>query len=290
MRIKKQGHHLLITIDEKYNERPLSDLWADLHLSRKTVHLLKQNKEYKVNHVFSMDPILHTNDLLDVKAYETDDGMYAPDFQDIDIVYEDDLVLVVNKPIGVAVYPDDPHKTDSLSNRVSAYYITQGYDIPVRFIHRLDNDTSGLVVYCKCHLIQAYLDHALSIKEIHREYLACVEENIHLNKEYKIAQCLGKDRHDPAKMRIHPKGIPAVTYYYCIENREDHALVRCRLETGRKHQIRVHMASIGHPILGDKLYNASSSYPRLALHAAYIQFIEPITDQLIDLYSPIEFK
>lgn len=290
MRIKKQGHHLLITIDQEYDSRPLSDLWADLHLSRKTIHLLKQNKDYKINHVFNMNPILHTNDVLDVLAYEKDDGMYAPDFKEIDIIYEDDLVLVVNKPIGIAVYPDDPHKTDSLSNRVSAYYMTQGYDIPVRFIHRLDNDTSGLVIYCKCHLIQAYLDYSLSVKEIHREYLACVEGNIKKNKEYKIEQNLGKDRHDPFKMRIHPKGIHAITYYHCIENIEDHALVRCRLDTGRKHQIRVHMASIGHPILGDKLYNSSSKYPRLALHAAYIQFKEPITDQVIDLESPIEFN
>ena len=289
MRIKKQGHHLLITIDQEYDQRPLSDLWADLHLSRKTIHLLKQNKDYKVNHAFSMNPTLHTNDVLDVLAYESDDEMYAPDFKEIDIVYEDDLILVVNKPIGIAVYPDDPHKTDSLSNRVSAYYMTQGYDIPVRFIHRLDNDTSGLVIYCKCHLIQAYLDYSLSVKKIHREYLACVEGNIHTNKEYKIEKNLGKDRHDPAKMRIHPKGIHAVTYYRCIENKDDHALVRCRLDTGRKHQIRVHMASIGHPLLGDKLYNSGSKYPRLALHAAYIQFIEPITHQVIDLESPIEF-
>ena len=289
MRIKKQGQHLLITIDEEYENRPLSDLWADLHLSRKTIHLLKQNKDYKVNHVFSMNPILHTNDVLDVLAYEHDDGTYAPDFQDIDIVYEDDLILVVNKPIGIAVYPDDPHKTDSLSNRVSAYYMTQGYDIPVRYIHRLDNDTSGLVVFCKCHLIQAYLDHALSIKEIQREYLAYVEGNIKEGKEYKIEQNLGKDRHSPSKMRVHSKGIPAVTYYQCLENKEDHALVRCRLETGRKHQIRVHMASIGHPILGDPLYNEGSDYPRLALHAAYIKFEEPITHLEINLYSPMEF-
>ena len=232
MRIKKQGQHLLITIDEEYENRPLSDLWADLHLSRKTIHLLKQNKDYKINHVFNMNPILHTNDVLDVLAYEHDDETYAPDFQDIDIVYEDDLILVVNKPIGIAVYPDDPHKTDSLSNRVSAYYMTQGYDIPVRYIHRLDNDTSGLVVFCKCHLIQAYLDHALSIKEIQREYLAYVEGHIKEGKEYKIEQNLGKDRHSPSKMRVHSKGIPAVTYYQCLENKEDHALVRCRLETG----------------------------------------------------------
>ena len=195
----------------------------------------------------------------------------------------------MNKPIGIAVYPDDPHKTDSLSNRVSAYYMTQGYDIPVRYIHRLDNDTSGLVVFCKCHLIQAYLDHALSIKEIQREYLAYVEGHIKKGKEYKIEQNLGKDRHSPSKMRVHFIGIPAVTYYQCLENKEDHALVRCRLETGRKHQIRVHMASIGHPILGDSLYNEGSDYPRLALHAAYIKFEEPITHLEINLYSPMEF-
>ena len=90
-------------------------------------------------------------------------------------------------------------------------------------------------------------------------------------------------------MRVHSKGIPAVTYYQCLENKEDHALVRCRLETGRKHQIRVHMASIGHPILGDSLYNEGSDYPRLALHAAYIKFEEPITHLEINLYSPKEF-
>ena len=167
--------------------------------------------------------------------------------------------------------------------------MTQGYDIPVRYIHRLDNDTSGLVVFCKCHLIQAYLDYALSIKEIQREYLAYVEGHIKEGKEYKIEQNLGKDRHSPSKMRVHSKGIPAVTYYQCLENKEDHALVRCRLETGRKHQIRVHMASIGHPILGDPLYNEGSDYPRLALHATYIKFEEPITHLEIDLYSPMEF-
>ncbi|MDE6952552.1 MAG: RluA family pseudouridine synthase [Erysipelotrichales bacterium] len=263
----------------------IQDFFKQFHLSRKTIHLLKQNKDYRVNKRFvSENTILLKGDQFTVKAFQKDDEMYPPLFDDLDIIYEDELILVVNKPPFINVYPDDPTKVNSLSNIVSGYYHMQGYHIPVRYIHRLDYETSGLVLFCKCAFIQPLLDYQLSTKDIHREYYAIVEGKINDKKEHDIDKPIARDRHHNQKMRISSTGKNAHTTYKAIQTKKNLTLIKCVLHTGRKHQIRVHMASHNYPLLGDKLYNKPSSLiNRQALHAYKLQFEHPFTKEKITL-------
>lgn len=282
--MKYKVHYPYITF---YIQKPISieDLFHQFHLSRKTIHLYKQNKEYLVNnHFVSSSTILLNGDQLTIKAFQKDDGMYPPLYEDIDIIYEDDFILVVNKPAFMHVYPDHQTKIDSLSNRVSAYYQQHGYHIPVRFIHRLDYETSGLVLFCKCAFIQPLLDYQLSTKEIKRQYLAIVDGTIHDCYPHKINQPIARDRHHQKRMRISSTGKEAVTIYQCLHSHNDLSLIKCTLLTGRKHQIRVHMSAVGYPLLGDQLYHHQSKLVnRQALHAYLLEFVHPITNEKMTL-------
>lgn len=272
----------------------IEDFFQKFHLSKKTIHLLKQNKEYTVNKRFvSAQTILLKGDQLSIKAFHEDDEMYPPDYQDIDIVYEDEFILVVNKPPFINIYPDDQSKTDSLSNRVSGYYHQQGYNIPVRYIHRLDYETSGLVLFSKCAFIQPLLDYQLSVKEIKRKYLAIVIGNIDNHKVHYIHKPIASDRHHNQRMRVSQTGKDARTAYQCVSSNQQLSLIECTLDTGRKHQIRVHMSSINHPLLGDTLYGQKSNLiNRQALHAYMLEFIHPITQEKMTLicHPPCDMK
>ncbi len=291
--MKYKVHYPYITF---YIQFPISieDFFHAFHLSKKTIHLFKQNKEYHVNNRYvSPSTILIKGDQLTVKAFQQDDGMYPPTYGNLDIIYEDDFLLIVNKPPFIQVFPDHQTKIDSLSNLVSGYYQQQGYHIPVRFIHRLDYETSGLIIFCKCSFIQALLDYRLAHKEIKRDYLAIVLGHIPDHYYHRINKPIGRDRHHSQKMIVSASGKPACTYYQCITSHQDYSLIHCTLESGRKHQIRVHMAAIGHPLLGDKLYGKASPYiNRQALHAHQLQLNHPITNEKMTLvcHPPLDMK
>jgi len=288
--MKYQIHNQYITfiIDELFNNKSIEEFFHYFHLSRKTIHLLKQNKEYQLNgNYISSETLLKTNNKLTIRSFEKDDQMYPPTFSTIDIIYEDDFLLIVNKPAYLPIYPDSLEKRESLNHYVSYYYQTQGYDYPIRPIHRLDNDTTGLVIYCKCALLQPLLDYRLSKKEIQRHYLAIVEGQLD-KKKYTVHTYIATDRHHSSKVRVSKKGKEAITHYQCLKSYKSFSLVECLLETGRKHQIRVHMSSIGHPLLGDPLYGHSSSYvKRQALHAYLVEMIHPITLEKLYIECPL---
>lgn len=287
MKYKINNQYITLFIDKEFIYKSIDDVFEFFHLSRKTIHLLKQNKEYTLNNKFvSSATILQKNDRLTIKAFEKNDYMYTPTPSSIDIIYEDDFLLIVNKPAYLPVYPDSLEKTDSLSHYVSYYYQQSGYDIPVRPIHRLDNDTTGLVIYCKCAFIQPLLDYQLSIKEINREYKAIVKGNLD-KKEHIVKTNTARDRHNSKKMRVSKEGKETITHYQLIKNYHDYAYIRCQLETGRKHQIRVHMAYTGHPLIGDTLYGQPShKIKRQALHAYLIEMVHPITLETLHIECP----
>jgi len=291
MQYKVHYPYITFTID---NPISIDDFFLQFHLSKKTIHLLKQNKDYTVNKRFvSSSTILIKGNQFTIKAFQEDDGMYPPVFEPIDIVYEDEFLLIVNKPPFIHVYPDDQNQTNSLSNLVSGYYHQCGYNLPIRYIHRLDYETSGLVIFCKCALIQPLLDYQLSIKDIKRKYIAIVEGQIKGYKVHHINKPIARDRHHNQRMRISSTGKEAYTSYQCLASKNHLSIVECTLQTGRKHQIRVHMSSINHPLLGDKLYNKESPLiNRQALHAYQLIFTHPITKEKMTLvcHLPLDMK
>lgn len=208
---------------------------------------------------------------------------YVPETPRLDIRYEDDNLLIVDKPAGMKTHPNQPGETGTLMNQAAAYLAPQ----PALITHRLDMATSGLLVIAKNPLAQAIINRQLATKTMHRDYLAVVQRGI--PKEGRIDAPLGHDPQDKRKRMIRPDGAPAVTHYQRIAETAKTATVLLRLETGRTHQIRVHLASIGYPIIGDPLYAAPSNEPRMRLHAYRVRLTKPLSDERLTVTSPVPF-
>ena len=206
------------------------------------------------------------------------DPGFAPEWMDLSILYEDDFVLVVNKPAGMPVHPAERGGTGSLANAVAAYYESTGQAVAVRHIHRLDADTTGPVLYAKNAFAQTVLDRQMREKKIARVYLAVVA-GVPDPPSGTVNAPLGRDRHHAGRRRVSRTGVKAVTHYETVESwaGSGASLVRLRLETGRTHQIRVHMSYIGTPIYGDALYGGPGTelMRRQALHGESLLFIHP---------------
>ncbi|PKO51878.1 MAG: 23S rRNA pseudouridine(1911/1915/1917) synthase RluD [Betaproteobacteria bacterium HGW-Betaproteobacteria-2] len=211
----------------------------------------------------------------------------------LDIVYEDDHLLVINKPAGMVVHPAAGNWEGTLLNAL-LYYLPQLKELPrAGIVHRLDKDTSGLLVVAKTIAAQNSLVKQLQARTVKREYRAIVWGNIWRNG--KVDQPIGRHPHNRTKMAVSKMGKPSVTHYEVLERFAVHTYVRCMLETGRTHQIRVHMQYLKAPLVGDPVYglrgivphramtqtliDALAGFKRQALHAIKLGLIHPETGE-----------
>ncbi len=234
---------------------------------------------------------LHEGDLLRIKIYEANEnaGEVIPSDADIDIVYEDEDVILLNKPGDLVVHPSYAHHTDSLSNALAGYYERTGQNHVIRTIGRLDRETSGLILFAKNRYSAAILSNQKESMSRRKEYLALAWGQF-TEKEGTIDAPIGETDTRMIR-RVSEDGKRAVTHYRVVEQHSDYALLRLFLETGRTHQIRVHMQHIGHPLLGDSLYGKdipdSHGLKRAALHAAHLEFAQPVTGRLLSFDSEL---
>lgn len=235
-----------------------------IKLYSKPGHILVNGRQEEINYLLKKDDKLELKDDLTLDI--------IPLNKKLNIIYEDDYLLIVNKPRNILIHSDgNLNNSNTLSNVVANYYKNKGLDIPVRYIHRLDKDTTGIVIFAKDPLTEAYLDDLIDKRILHRDYLAFVEGS--LEKDIVINKPIGRDRHVNNKYRISNTGKEAVTTVKVVKKYKKYTLVRLSLKTGRTHQIRVHMASISHPLCGDTLYGGSLKYiDRPALHSYYVKF------------------
>lgn len=214
---------------------------------------------------------------------------------DLEILYEDEDVVLVNKPKGMVVHPGAGHLTGTLVNGLMYHCRGQlsGINGILRpgIVHRIDMDTTGILVACKND--QAHKSIAAQLKEhsITRRYWAIAHGRID-EEEITVDAPIGRHPTERKKMSIHAKnGKPAITHITVIKRFKGYAYVECRLETGRTHQIRVHMASIGHPLLGDRVYGPDKCpFPQLrgqTLHAGVLGFVHPRTGQYMEFNAPL---
>ena len=190
-----------------------------LHLSKKTIHLLRQNKDYTLNNTYvDYQTILKDKDILSIKAYEQGRD-FIEEESSLEIIYEDDLLCIVNKPSNLIIHPDDKSKKNTLCNYVSYYYQQTHQDLPIRYLHRLDRDTTGLVMFCKCALLQPYFDVLIASKEIKKTYLAIIQGHLP-KREMTIDLPIGQDRHSKNKMCISKTGKDALTHFKEIKTKE----------------------------------------------------------------------
>jgi 23S rRNA pseudouridine1911/1915/1917 synthase len=210
------------------------------------------------------------------------------------IVYEDDIMLVVNKPRGLAAHPAASLKEPSLVNALLARggELSQaGGDFRPGIVHRLDKDTTGLMVVAKTDSAHVSLAKQIEGKSAERRYFAVIAG--HLDQEaFTISAPLGRDQRTRLKMAVDPRGKPAVTHVRLLKRLDQGSLIAARLETGRTHQIRVHLRSIGHPVLGDTIYapREYQAWP-LQLHAAYLALNHPDSGERLEFFAapPTDF-
>jgi 23S rRNA pseudouridine1911/1915/1917 synthase len=245
-----------------------------------------------------------------VLAHPTYEQLLTPENIPLDIVYEDDQLLVINKPAGMVVHPGHGNYSGTLVNALAYHFENLPLNSSERpgLVHRIDKDTTGLLVVAKTEHAMAYLSKQFADKTSEREYIALVWGNIE-EEEGTVEGNIG--RHDTNRMRmaVHEsdeKGKPAVTHYKVLERFGYVTLVSCQLETGRTHQIRVHMKHIGHTLFNDERYggdailkgttftkykqfvdNCFKVLPRQALHAKTLGFEHPITKEFLRFDTPI---
>ncbi|MBD0381676.1 RluA family pseudouridine synthase [Paenibacillus sedimenti] len=210
---------------------------------------------------------------------------FVPEYQDLEICYEDDFCLVVGKPAGMSIHPAEAGQKGTLASAVAFYYASTGQACAIRHIHRLDQDTTGAVLYAKNEWAHVLLDEAMREKRIDRRYAAFVE-GIFRAKRGTIDAPIGRDRHHSGKRRVTPGGDAAVTHYRVLKQMKRAAQVELELETGRTHQIRVHLSHIGHPLIGDSLYGGSTAlFKRQALHGERLEFDHPVTREPLSVQA-----
>ena len=228
-----------------------------------------------------MRSLLATGDILTVHIQENESSPNIPPVElPLSIIYEDEDILVVNKPAGMPIHPSLNNYENSLANGLMWYYTEQGKPFIFRCTNRLDRDTSGLTVIAK-HLISSSILSSMGARhEIKREYLAIVRGSV-TPPSGTIDAPLARTGSSMIERKVDFKhGERAVTHYKVVEEKNGHSLVSLILETGRTHQIRVHMASLGHPLLGDSLYclsDISNPFSRAALHAWKLKFQLPFS-------------
>ena len=228
-------------------------------------------------------------DILTVHIQEPESSPNIPPVKlPLDIVYEDEDIVVVNKPAGMPVHPSLNNYENSLANGLMYYYQEQGKPFIFRCTNRLDRDTSGLTVVAK-HMVSSSILSSMGMRhEITREYLAIVRGALKPS-EGTIDAPIGRTGSSLIERKIDfENGERAVTHYRVVEEQNGHSLVSLILETGRTHQIRVHMKYIGHPLVGDYLYNPDMEYiDRQALHSHRLSFTHPVTGEKMEFTAPL---
>ncbi len=279
----------------KNNELNINQiLQNELNMSSRLLYKLIKGEKILLNgDVCDTRNFGNSGDLLIVDFdYEEDNSNIVPTKMSLDIVFEDEWLLVINKPAGIAVHPSILHYSDSLCNGVKFYFDSIGLNKKIRPVNRLDLNTSGLVVFAKCEYIQECLISQMKNKQFKKEYLA-VCNGFFEEKSGTINLPIARKENSIIERCISESGQSAITHYEVLKEFDNYSLVKCSLETGRTHQIRVHMSAIGHSLIGDSLYGSISDLiDRQALHCYNLQFIHPVYKEPLNLYGeiPLDFK
>lgn len=279
-------------------DQTLAQLLPELSRSKITQHLKAGHILINGQPAKAKEKVLG-NELVSIHITIADETTWQAEELSLDIVYEDDDLLIVNKPAGLVVHPGAGNHSGTLVNALLNHCPLSNKLPRAGLIHRLDKDTTGLLVVAKSLSAQTALVQALQQRDIHREYLCLV--NGTLTGGGTVDEPLGRHAKSRLKQAVVATGRPAVTHYRLAETFPHYTLLRVTLETGRTHQIRVHMAAIHHAVVGDQLYNrlqlpkhcneplkeSLRQFKRQALHAAKLSFAHPTTGKELSFSAPL---
>ncbi|KPN13073.1 pseudouridine synthase [Bacillus australimaris] len=286
-----KGHTLSLKVGEQQHDTSLSHfLKTAVSASKPIIHFWMENQKIRLN----QKPAHHaakvsTGDQVLIDLFETEESDVTPEYGELEVLFEDEHLLIVQKPAGRPTHPNEEGQTGTLANLVAFHFQANGEEKRVRHIHRLDQDTSGTVIFAKHRLAHAVLDQMLSKKTIRRTYIA-IADGLFKKKKGVINAAIGRDKHHAVRRRISPNGQHAVTHFQVMDmnKRLQMTAVQLQLETGRTHQIRVHLSSLGHPLAGDTLYGGVREYiNRCALHAKQVDMKHPFTGEHLSIEAPL---
>lgn len=255
-------------INSKFNNMSIREFLEYFKISQKKVNWIVNDKKYSVNG--TKKEVLETNDVLIFDEECFNENLVEPIYRELDILYQDQYVLIVNKPNGMIIHGDNEVTLDKV---VAGYLQNIGCDPVPRHLYRLDKDTTGCMLYALDPLTLSKLSNDLENKKLTKTYLALVSGQIN-EKNGIINSKIATDRHINGKMVISKNGKTAITNYDVLKNNGKNSLLRVKIETGRTHQIRVHLSSIGHSIIGDEIYGKKSDQ-KLQLQAETVAFYHP---------------
>ncbi|CAN5818901.1 RluA family pseudouridine synthase [soil metagenome] len=285
---KDRWIHHLITVEE--SGRSVQEiLTGPLAVSRRMIQRLTRTRGIRLN---GRSPRLSgrvkARDRLSVRVAAAEEPGLTPVQMDLRIVFEDADLIVVDKPPSLTVHPTSESHKRTLAHGIAHHFLTSGAAARVRPLHRLDRDTSGLVVIARTEYAHQHLDRQLRQGALKRSYLALAEGSIS-GDAGTIDEPIGRKPGNPNLRAVMPDGEPAVTHYRVLARDQEMTLLELELETGRTHQIRVHLAFLGHPIVGDRQYGAAArtGITRQALHAHRVSFVHPMSGQDIRLEAPL---
>ncbi|GAA4837206.1 RluA family pseudouridine synthase [Paenibacillus vulneris] len=278
-------------------------LQSRMHLSRKLLSRLKLTEQgITVNGQRQYISIrVHEGDVIEVRMQQEESDDILPQDLPISILYEDDHLLVLNKAAGMIVHPTHGHYVNTLANGVVYYWQQKGQSFRFRPIHRLDQETSGTLAVAKNPFVHQQVSEQMQAHQVKKEYIALVY-GVMAEDEGTVDEPIDRDPEQPHIRIVTETGYSAVTHYKVERRFKDATMVRLWLETGRTHQIRVHMKHLGHPLLGDKMYKLSSAneaeeaegerllvygLDRHALHACTLGFVHPSTKEWMEFHAPL---
>jgi len=259
-------------------------------LSERLLRKLKLNKRISCNgEEIWINSLVKPGDVIcaDISFEEGNEDILA-EKQDLDVLYEDNCLLVLNKSGNIVVHPTCQHPFGTLANGVKAYLEEKNIHILTRFVNRLDRETSGVIVFAKNEYTQEALSKQMQKKVFEKEYIALVHGVV--SEASGTIDLPIKRAPDSIMLRMTAEdGEEAITHFEVIKRFAEYTVLRLKLETGRTHQIRVHCKAIGHPIVGDGLYSdiKTELIGRQALHAEKIRFVHPITKEKIEIMAKL---
>ncbi|MEG0372135.1 MAG: RluA family pseudouridine synthase [Clostridium sp.] len=281
---------LTFTIKKEHEGYKLTDyLKVEIGLSSRLIR--KSLKEQRV--IINSEPkraryILQDGDIIVLEMGKGETQDIEPENIPIDVVYEDEDILVVNKPPFMVVHPTGSRQSGTLSNAVTYYFRSRGEDTIIRLVNRLDRDTSGLIIIAKSQFAHMAMAKKMEKDEIEKSYITIV--NGCLKGKSTIDEPIGRPSGESLMRAVIEGGQRSITHYEVIQSGEKMSCVKVILETGRCHQIRVHMKYIGHPIIGDTLYfEESPLINRQALHAYKLKFNKIRDDMPIELEASLPY-
>lgn len=287
-RKEDQKYNIISYINEDENLTLKEVLLDKLNFSVRSLSKMKRYKTVKVNNEYIRPgDKINKGDLIEVKI-EEEMADFKPQDLKLPILYDDFDIIMVNKPPFMVVHPTKSHFENTIANGVTHYVVEKSENVKIRFVNRLDMNTSGLVIVAKNPYAQFVLSSDMKEDKVEKMYIAVVKGVV--KEDFgTINEPIYRPTDDSIKRIVHEEGQPSVTHFEVVERLKDATVLKLKLETGRTHQIRVHLNHIGHGIIGDELYGYvdENLINRQALHAFSLKFKQPRTREDLEFKAPL---